>query len=194
MNTTSLSLLECAARGEDSSSWNRFVDVYVPLLRHWLKRFQVPDTDADDLIQEVLAVVVRELPEFQHNLRRGAFRNWLRRVLTNRLRDYWRSLKYRPDAGGGTSLQLRFGELADDASELSQLWDREHDEFVMKRLMAQIQSRFDDQSWEAFRLQAISGRSASEVAEELDMSINSVYLAKSRILNALRREADGLIE
>jgi len=170
------------------------MDVYVPLLRHWLKRFQVHEADADDLIQEVLAVVVRELPDFQHNHRKGAFRNWLRVVLTYRLREFWRSAKYRPDAGGGTSIQQQFDELADDASRLSQLWDREHDEFVMKRLMDQVQLRFDDQSWEAFRLQAICGRSARDVADELEMSINSVYLAKSRILNALRREADGLIE
>ena len=193
MNTTSLSLLEGAALGGSSSSWDRFVNVYMPLLRSWLKRFHVQPADADDLVQEVFAVVARELPDFQHNQRKGAFRKWLRSVLTYRLREFWRNAKYRPGTCV-TSVQRQLDELADDESQLSQLWEKEHDEFVMNRLMEQVRPRFDSQSWQAFRLQTISRRSAQEVADELGMSVNSVYLAKSRILSALRREADGLVD
>lgn len=194
MSTTSLSLLDRVARTADSESWSRLAEVYAPLLRHWLGRFQVQDADADDLIQEVLATVARELPEFQHNERKGAFRSWLRTVLIHRLRDFWRSAKYRPIATGATSLHQQLDELADDASHASRLWDKEHDEFIMKRLMDAVQPRFDPQTWQAFRLQTVGGRAAREVAEELGMTINSVYLAKSHVLNALRREAAGLIE
>ena len=38
-------------------------------------------SDVDDLVQEVLAVVLRELPQFEHNGRTGAFRRWLRTIL-----------------------------------------------------------------------------------------------------------------
>lgn len=194
MNTTSVSLLECVARGEDPSSWRRFYDVYSPLLRHWLRRFQVQDADAEDLIQEVLTVVCRELAKFEHNERKGAFRNWLKVILIHRVRDFWRAAKHRPLATGANSIQRELDELSDDSSRVSQIWDREHDEFVMNRLMDQVKPRFDDQTWHAFRLQSLSGRSAREVSDQLGMSINSVYLARSRVLNALRREADGLID
>lgn len=194
MDSTSLSLLECASRPEDSQSWSRFVGVYSPLLRHWLNRFQIQTSDADDLIQDVLIVVARELPNFEHSQRKGSFRSWLRKILINKLRGFWRSANYRPTATGATSLQQQLNELADAASATSRLWDKEHDEFVMKRLMDQVRSRFSEQTWEAFRRQAVDGHSARKVADELEMKVNQVYLAKSRVLSALRREADGLID
>src|SRR6266404_2049304 len=73
----------------DEDSWKRFVDLYAPLIRGWLRRYSVSEEDAEDLAQEVLAVVVRELPSFQHNHQRGAFRSWLRTVAVNQLRALW---------------------------------------------------------------------------------------------------------
>lgn len=193
MNSTSISLIERACRESDSDSWARLVDVYVPLIRHWLGRFDVQNADVDDLVQDVLAVVARELPQFEHNERPGAFRKWLRTILKNRLRDFWRSQQYRPVATGRTSTLRRIEQLADDASQVSRLWDQEHDEFVMKRLMTLVEPQFDPTTWAVFRRQVIDGRAPKSVADELGVSLNSVYLAKSRVLNALRREAAGII-
>ena len=75
MDETSLSLLGRLSREADCDSWQRLFDVYTPLLRGWLKRYQVQSSDADDLIQDVLTVVLRELPRFQHNQQAGAFRS-----------------------------------------------------------------------------------------------------------------------
>lgn len=84
---TSLTLLEQLGEQSDEHSWSRLYELYSPLLRAWLGRYEVQTADADDLIQEVLMVVSRELPDFRHNGRTGAFRNWLRRILVNRLRN-----------------------------------------------------------------------------------------------------------
>ena len=81
MNPTPISLLEHSGLRPDSASWQRLVDLYAPLMRTWLGRYSVPHADADDLVQEVLSVLVRELPEFQLDLRRGAFRRWFRTIV-----------------------------------------------------------------------------------------------------------------
>ncbi len=64
MSETSASLLERLRLEPDEASWRRLVDLYVPLLRGWLRRYALQPPDAEDLVQEVLAVVVRELPQF----------------------------------------------------------------------------------------------------------------------------------
>jgi hypothetical protein len=73
MAETSLSLLERLRLQPDAASWQRLVDLYTPLIRGWLRRHAVTeaDADADDLTQDVMAVVVQELPHFQHNHRLG---------------------------------------------------------------------------------------------------------------------------
>ena len=181
----------CAA---DAESWRRLAELYAPLLKRWIGRFNLQAVDADDLIQEVLMVVARELPKFRHNHRQGAFRSWLRTILVHRLRDFWRSAQYRPQATGTSSVRARLEEFDDDRSELSQIWNREHDEYVMKRLMNAVEPRFDPKTWQAFRLQVVDALAPTEVAAKLGISPNSVYVAKSRVLRALRQEADGLVD
>jgi RNA polymerase sigma-70 factor (ECF subfamily) len=191
---TSLSLLDRARRQTDDESWNRLVGVYQPLLKSWLARYQVQSSDADDLVQEVLTVVFRELPAFEHNRRPGAFRSWLRTILVNRLRDFWRGRQYRPVTSDDAAIQRQLDELADENSELSGLWNRQHDELVMQRIIELVQPQFSEATWSAFSRQVMDGVGASDVAGELDMSIDSVYAAKSRVLRMLRQEARGLIE
>jgi RNA polymerase sigma-70 factor (ECF subfamily) len=193
-DTTSLSLLDRACRESSDGSWERLVDVYSPLLRTWLTRLGVQSADADDLVQEVLVTVARELRAFRHSGRAGAFRSWLRTILSHRARDFWRSCKYRPAVAGGTSWAERLEQLADERSDASREWDLEHDRHVMARLLEQVRPRFEPKTWEAFRRQVFDGQRADAVAAELGMSLNSVYVARSRVLSTLRREAAGLID
>ena len=104
MPETSVSLLERLCLDPDEGSWQRFVDLYVPLIRGWLGRYSVKEQDAEDLAQEVMAVVVRELPRFQHSERPGAFRSWLRTVTVNQLRALWRSRRGHATRGGGRAV------------------------------------------------------------------------------------------
>ena len=194
MNSTSISLLNRLQQTDDSKNWNRLVELYAPLLRAWLRKYDVQDSDADDIVQEVLAAVMKELPNFQHNQRIGAFRSWLRTILANRVKLFWRSQKYRPLATGTSSLDDQLNQLQDDASEVSQMWNREHDEYVLQRLMKAVQPQFEAKTWEAFRRQVVDGEKANMLAGELDMSLSSVYMAKSRVLGALRRESEGLVD
>jgi len=70
MTVTSASLL-ARVRDSDSTAWSRLVDLYTPLIRRWLARVGVQTGHGEDLVQDVLAVVVRRFPEFRHNERTG---------------------------------------------------------------------------------------------------------------------------
>ena len=192
--TTSFSLLERASASRDTEAWDRLVALYAPLMRRWLNAYDIQDADADDLIQDVLSVVLAELPAFQHNQRTGAFRNWLRRILVNRLRGYWRTRKREPLARGSSSLVEQLNELEDDSTEASRIWNAEHDRHVISQLLVSVRPRVLDKTWDAFRRQVLEGQRADAVAAELDMPVNSVYVARSRVLSILRREAAGLVD
>ena len=64
----------------------------------------------------------------------------------------------------------------------------------MARLLEQVRPHFEPKTWEAFHRQMFDGQRADTVAAELGMPLNSVYVARSRVLSALRREAAGLID
>ena len=108
----------------------------------------------------------------------------------NRLRGYWRSKHTRLDQTGDEHL----GQLAESASDLARLLDKEHDEFILQRLLELIEPESSPAAWHAFHHQTVDGPSAAQAAAELCVSPNAVLIAKSRILRRLRQEAAGLID
>jgi DNA-directed RNA polymerase specialized sigma24 family protein len=153
MNDTPLSLLERLRNSPDDSSWQRLTDLYLPLVGRWLSQQKLSPADADDLTQDILLVIVRELSGFDHSGRKGAFRTWLRRITVHRLRGFWRSKQFSPDQNIGALLD----QLEDPASDLSQLWDKEHDEFIIRRLLELIEPEFSPSAWHAFHRQTVDG-------------------------------------
>jgi RNA polymerase sigma-70 factor (ECF subfamily) len=190
---TSVSLLERLAGAPTDDDWRRLDDLYRPLLRAWMARAGVAASDVDDLVQDVLLVIVRKVAEFERR-GQGAFRAWLRTILAHCVRDYFRGQKYRPTATGGSDFLRRLDELEAPDSTLSKQWDREHDEHVVASLLRTVQGDFTPATWEAFRRHVMEGEPAVEVAKALDLSLNSVLLAKSRVLKRLRQEAAGLVD
>jgi RNA polymerase sigma-70 factor (ECF subfamily) len=194
MAETSLSLLERLRARPDAPGWQRLVDLYTPLIHGWLRRHAVRPQDADDLVQEVLGVVVRELPHFEHDRRPSAFRCWLRTITLNRLRAFWRAQRTRAATAGYGDAEDRLRELEDPDGSLSRLWDQEHDQHVLRRLLELIEPEFTPATWQAFRRVTLDGARPAAVAAELGLSVNAVLLAKSRVLRRLRQEARGLVE
>ncbi len=194
MDATSLSLLDRLQQAETSEHWDRLVTVYAPLLRAWIRRYDIQPSDADDLVQEVLVAVSKDVCSFDHNGRPGAFRTWLRTILANRMRKFWRERDRRPQARGDSDIERRISQLEDPASEMSQLWNRQHDRHVLRQLLALSEEQFAPSTWQAFCRVAIDGEKPDLVAAELGISLNAVFIAKSRVLSRLRQEARGLVE
>jgi RNA polymerase sigma-70 factor (ECF subfamily) len=185
-----MGLLTRACDLTDRSAWDRLVTLYEPLLHGWLRRHGVQHADAEDLVQAVLSTLASELPTFDHNGRPGAFRCWLRGILTNRLRDHQRSQRVRAVVRGDSELLDKLATVMEDSrSELSAAWDHEHDRFVARRLLGLIEADFQPTTWRAFWLVAVDGREPETVASEMGMSVESVYTAKSRVLKRLRDES-----
>src|SRR5262249_6737905 len=132
----------------------------------------------------------RDLSTFRHD-RPGSFRRWLLTITVNRLRAFWRSRQHRRAA---QPLDDLLGQLEDPGSELSQRWDREHNQYVMQRLLLLIETAFAPPTWQAFRRVVLDDCKPAQVAADLGMSENAVLLAKSRVLNRLRQEGEGLLD
>jgi RNA polymerase sigma-70 factor (ECF subfamily) len=187
MLTTSSTLLSQLRQPNQPQAWERFVRLYTPLLIVWIRRQGFQEADADDLIQEVLVKLVRELPAYE----RGdgqSFRGWLFRVTVNQCRDFRRRKATRllPGAEG-------LSELSDESPTAEQE-EAEYQRLFVRRALDLIRTDFNDTTWTAFRGLMVEGRSAAEVASELNITVNAVYLARHRVLTRLRQELDGLLD
>ncbi|HYT93324.1 MAG TPA: sigma-70 family RNA polymerase sigma factor, partial [Gemmataceae bacterium] len=137
--------------------------------------------------QDVLALLVQKLPEFVYD-RGKSFRAWLRTIVLNRWRDRLR--RKAPRAG------LNAAELSDlaDGDGLEALWDEEHRQYLTARALRVMQAEFQPTTWKACWEHVAADRSAADIAAELGISENAVYIATSRVLRRLRQELDGMLD
>jgi RNA polymerase sigma-70 factor (ECF subfamily) len=193
MPETPHSLLERLRTGPDDTSWQKLVALYRPWLTAYLRRQNLPAGDVDDLIQDTLAILVKELPQFRHDLRRGAFRRWLRNITLNRLRLYWRARRPVSPADDAR-IETWLAQLEDPQSDLSRRWEEEHNVHVIHRLLELLEGDFEPRTWQAFCKVTLEGKSTAETAQELAMSPVAVRIAKSRVLTRFRQEIAGLLD
>jgi len=178
---------------DDGAAWGQLLALYAPFLQLWLRRLSdLKNQDAEDVIQNVLTTVVRKLPEFEHNQRPGAFRAWLKTTLVHCLQEHRRARP--PIAVGGEEAWARLQELEDDESDLSRRFDQEQRAHVFRRLVELGKSHFPPLTWELFERVVLAEQAPANVAADTNVSVNTVYLAKSRVLSWLRQEGQGLVE
>ena len=190
---TPASLLERLRTRSDHEAWSHFVQLYGPFIYRWFQVSHVQHHDACDLSQEVLATVAREMPQFRYDPARGSFRGWLRTIMSNRLRNYWRT---RADDRviTGKEVQAKLAALEDPVGEAARRWDVDHDSHVISRVLMILKTDFDPTTWRAFWLLVVDELAPALVAQELNLSRASVYAAKSRVLRRLRQELDGILD
>ena len=192
--STRLSLLGRVREPRNQDAWTEFAHVYGPIVEGWLARMGVANHDAADLRQEVMAKLLDALPEFEHNGRPGAFRNWLRTITANRLRTFRRQQNRQAQAKGGSEFAVLADQLANDDSVLTQQWNAEYDQMIVRSLLQIVERQFSAPSIQAFRRVVLKGEKAADVAADLGLTPNAVRIAQSRVLRALREAGEGLMD
>jgi RNA polymerase sigma-70 factor (ECF subfamily) len=192
MTRTPVSLLERLRTAPDDDAWNQFVELYGPLVYRWLRfRFELPEKDAEDVSQEVLAAVVREMPTF-HYRAGGSFRAWLFRIVFHRVQSLRREARPRPV--DPADLAQTVDHTPDPPDELARRWEDEHDRHVLCQALALIEREFEPSTWQAFRLIALEGLPAPEAGARAGLTANAARIAKYRVLRRLRQVVEGLVD
>ena len=188
MDTTSLTLLESLkSDGMAAPEWARFDALYRPLLQRWARSRGFAPQDADDLTQEVFVKLFTELPKYEKKPG-GSFRSWLFRLTANAGHDYRRRVATRrlpePDGLSGVGQEPPLTEM-DETEYLRELsWQG----------LELIRPEFSAQAMASFEGTKVAGRPAADMAAELGMTANAVYIAVNRVMTRLREVLAGLMD
>ena len=80
------------------------------------------------------------------------------------------------------------------ADELELLHETEYQGYLASRALELMRTEFQTATWQACWQVVVDGHRAADVARDLGMTVNAVYVAKSRVLTRLREELEGLLE
>jgi RNA polymerase sigma-70 factor (ECF subfamily) len=188
--TTQASLLVRLGDAADAPAWGQFVELYAPPVYACARRHGLQDADAADVTQDVLRAVHGAFRRGAYDADRGRFRPWLFTVVRNKLRDFLTAQSRR------AGLRQHPAGILADVPALGGDPVAEFDLECERRLFAwaaeQVRGQFRPSTWQAFWRTAVDGASGKTVAAELGLTVAAVYLAKGRVMAALREQVGSI--
>lgn len=188
---TSLSFLE-RLRQNDQTTWQLLVQLYGAMIYCRCRdNWNINAHDAENVGQEVFQSIARKIVDFDRK-RPGSFRAWIRTIVDNKCRDFYRR---NPAATGqgGSSFQRQMSNRSDydTPSEQTELTDQA---IVMREALKQVAGEFSDRDFNIFWRVVIDEREGKSVAAELEVTDNVVYLVCSRIRKRLKEVFNDLLD
>jgi RNA polymerase sigma-70 factor (ECF subfamily) len=182
-------------RAQRPEAWERLVDLYGPVVYRWCRQSALGPEDAADVVQEVFTAVAAHVGQFRRERPGDSFGGWLRTITRNKIRDLYRRRQGKAQARGGTDARQQLAEIGGppEPSDPSAACDNGLDAWLSRRGLELVRAEFENRTWEAFWRTAVEGRAPADIAEDLGMTVQAVYKAKSRVLRRLRQELGGLI-
>lgn len=181
------SLLLRLKNGDDNSAWAEFVQVYGPMVFGYCRLRRLQESDAADVSQEVLVRLAKSMGEFEYKPELGRFRDWLGKVIHRELLRFWEKRKQHSRVQNGARTN-------DEAIDNGAVWIEHFHSEILRKSLANIQCEFAPETWNAFELSWLENSAVGEVASQLNIPIENVYVAKSRVLKRLRNEVARLSE
>jgi RNA polymerase sigma factor (sigma-70 family) len=182
---TSASLLgRLGTDPNDASAWGDFVRRYGPKVLLWCRHWNLQPADAEDVTQNVLLRVARQMATFRYDPARS-FRAWLKTVAHAAWCD-WLEAQRRPGRGTGDTAVLERLMTVEARDEFLRQLEDEYDCELLEAATARVRLRIAPHTWEAFRLQAIEGLPGAEAAARLGMKVGAAFVAKSKVQKMLR--------
>ena len=179
---TRKSLILRLRRQDDVEAWEEFVAIYEPMMVRMGRRRGMQDADIQEIIQHVLisvaSAIVRWSPDAE-----GRFRSWLTRIFRNQMID-----QFRRDARHAAAVVPDFsavpGRCADEgvAAEIQQEYRRQ----LFRKVAAEVRPHVQESTWQAFWQTAVEGACPADVAQQLELSVGSVYAARSRVMARIK--------
>jgi RNA polymerase sigma-70 factor (ECF subfamily) len=193
-DATSVTLLE-RVRARDQAAWERFVHLYTPLVYRWCRQAGLQEADAADVGQEVFRAVAGAIAQFRRDRPGDTLRGWLYVITRRKLHDFARREGGACHGAGGSDAQRRLQQLAEAESDPASA-DTEHEDqrLVCRRAMEILLADCEERTRQAFWRVVVEGQPAAGVAQDLGLTVNAVYVLKSRLLRRLREEFAGCLE
>jgi RNA polymerase sigma factor (sigma-70 family) len=180
--TTTL-LLSRLGDQHDEQAWEEFDQRFRAVILSTSLRLGLNKTDAEEATQETMLQAFRDYRLGKYDRTQGRLSSWLIGIARNRIIDL---IRMRKKVQGGSGIELHEDQFSQRSinEAFDQALERQIFEQAWEWMRTNSQSA--DGSIRAFELTALRGVPVSEAAEQCSMTVDQVYVARSRVSARLR--------
>lgn len=176
--STSYSLVDRSIDGE-TDAWMSLSDIYAPMIYKWVRNCGIQPDDANEITQKTFVKVFQNLRSFEKG--QGRFRGWLWTISRNLVRDFAEERSRRHATIDPIDIE-KIERKPWDAVE-SAVPPKE----ILRRAIEHLEHDLDERSRMIVQEVIMADRQPKIVADELGVSVNTVYIVKSRAIRKFRK-------
>jgi len=174
-----------------------FFDTYWTLIYNTAIKAGLNDAEAQDAVQETLISVMKSMPNFQYDAKRGSFKAWLLNLTRWRIADQFRKrqrgVEHQPLGHNSPDETATIERVPDAAGpELDAVWDEEWERNLVGAAIERVKKKVDPKQYQLFDLYVLKKWTVLKVAQTLRVNPGRVYLSKHRINQLIKKEIDHL--
>lgn len=170
----------------DVEAWDRFIEIYEPLLFRLAGSKGFQPADAEDFVQEALLAVSKAVDRWLAREQRGRFRVWLFHIAQNLAANFLTRPKHKRLGSGDSQIARLLSELPARGSDSAELAQREYRRELFRWAAEKVREQVSEKHWKAFWLTSVDNVLIPDAAVELEMSVGSIYIARSRMTAKIR--------
>jgi len=176
------------------AAWREFFERYAPAVYRVARLRGLGDSDADDVVQQVMLAVSSHIGGFEYDRDRGKFRQWVRAVTQSKLTDLHRRRQTRSVGGRAAETAVPLEDYADEEPGPNEQWEQEWRTQDMLYCLDQVAADISPRRMRAFRMYTLEGVSAAETAEQLGVTVGHIYVTRNHVLKLVRQRMEELEE
>jgi RNA polymerase sigma-70 factor (ECF subfamily) len=190
---TRRSLLTRLKRWDNDRSWQEFFDTYWRLIYGVARRAGLDEGDAEDVVQETIVSVAKQMPNFKYDPQVGSFKSWLflitQRRITDSLRRQYRRVPTESSASDKTDETALVERIPDPAGQkLDEVWEEEWKRQLLETAIARVKRQVDPKHFQIFDCYVRKEWPVKDVVAAFGVNAGQVYLIKHRVSALLARE------
>ncbi len=190
---TRQSLLSRLRDWNDQEGWQRFFDLYWRLIYEVALKAGLNEAEAQDVVQETVISVAKQMPGFRYDPARGRFKGWLLQITRRRIADLVRKRMQAVGATGGAPVEMLGMEHLDGALDpatdsLEAIWEKEWESHIFTTATAAVKQQVRPEHYQLFDLYALQKWPIRKITATLGVNAGQVYLAKHRVSALLKKE------
>jgi RNA polymerase sigma factor (sigma-70 family) len=167
----------------DPKRWAEFDAIYRPILMGFLRKQRLNESEADEVVQDTFLKLLSKIQTYDRTKCR--FRTWLFRVTYNTLVDHARrKAAYQKAVHGWAATVLR--ATPSDSMVLEEEFQRHHQKKILAHALKAVRKEVAPKAWTCFQQRLLRNRPAAEIAAELDIKANVVYVNACRVMKLVR--------
>src|SRR5436190_15913394 len=189
-------LVERLADWGDQLRWQEFFDTYSKLIYSAARRSGLTDAEAQEVVQETVITVAKNIDKLKYDPAIGSFKGWLLQITRWRIADQFRkrepgnAKRPRPSDDRATATIERVPDSR--IVDLDALWEMEWRENLFEAAIARVKKKIEPKQFQIFDCYVRKEWPAQKVAERLGVNVGQVYLARHRVGALLKKEIRAL--